>query len=238
MLASEVVRNSDPLMLQLRDQTRVAHAAAERSEYARAILGQRLTPAAYETQLAAYREIYAALERALATTPTVCVAEVWRPQMAKLSHLELDLHQLRRMWGLDDGGPHRANAAAIARSLTESVFAWLGHAPHALLGPLYVLEGSTLGARILRPHVLAALGLESQGANYFNACVEHGESNWKQFKTRMNGVALDADQRRQVVEAAKRTFESLTSLFDAISPLLAEKSSQPAAPRRVDRDLT
>lgn len=55
--------------------------------------------------------------------------------------------------------------------------------PSALAGTLYVVEGSTLGARVISRHVLKTLGLDAgYGARFFNAYGDAVHSRWETFQ--------------------------------------------------------
>jgi heme oxygenase len=77
------------------------------------------------------------------------------------------------------------------------------------LGCLYVLEGSTLGARVisrrLESHFM--LGPDS-GAAFFNAYGEAVGRRWSEFRSFVTGN-LSAEQAGETVKAAVETFESL-----------------------------
>ncbi len=71
-----------------------------------------------------------------------------------------------------------------------------------LLGSLYVLAGSTLGARMLhRLTVTRALPTPAGSAYLANA---GGSMNWQQFLTFLEGAAIDSEDR--MIEGALATF--------------------------------
>ena len=86
--------------------------------------------------------------------------------------------------------------------------------PEDLLGCLYVIEGATLGGRIITRQLHTQLGLtpESGGA-FFDGYGAQTGSNWKAFCTMLSNHAdLHADENRHaaIVAGANRTFETLT----------------------------
>jgi hypothetical protein len=93
--------------------------------------------------------------------------------------------------------------ASRGRNLSGLILALVG------LGCLYVLEGSTLGARVisrrLESHFM--LGPDS-GAAFFNAYGEAVGRRWSEFRSFVTGN-LSAEQAGETVKAAVETFESL-----------------------------
>jgi heme oxygenase len=95
------------------------------------------------------------------------------------------------------------------------------------LGCLYVLEGSTLGARIISRRIESHLGVrKDSGGSFFSAYGETAGRRWAEFHSFVTAhvSALQADE---IVTAAVRTFESLLAW---LSP--NENSAKcPQAPR-------
>lgn len=87
-----------------------------------------------------------------------------------------------------------------------------------LWGMLYVIEGSTLGAQVIKKNLESVLGLsEDSGASYFSGYgVENGKM-WQQFLK-----AMDNDSTREkpdvVVAAADQAFDLIDRSFQ-IAPI-------------------
>jgi heme oxygenase len=93
-----------------------------------------------------------------------------------------------------------------------------------VLGCLYVIEGATLGGRIITRHLQSRLGLtpESGGA-FFDGYGTQTGSRWKAFCTMLSDNAdLEADESRQaaIVAGANNTFETMTHWLFPIPPPL------------------
>lgn len=74
-------------------------------------------------------------------------------------------------------------------------------------GCLYVLEGSTLGARIISKRLAEHLNLrEGSGASFFNAYGESSGRRWLEFK-RFIATHAQAGQIEEVIAAARQTFQ-------------------------------
>lgn len=76
-----------------------------------------------------------------------------------------------------------------------------------VLGSMYVLEGATLGGRILLWQMRSRLGLNEAGCAFFSGYGEQTGAMWKQF-----GAILESSPphwRPEIVSTAVATFESL-----------------------------
>ena len=76
------------------------------------------------------------------------------------------------------------------------------------LGSLYVMEGSTLGGRVIERNVERCLGLNARhGCTYFAGYGARTGAMWRSFLTRLDQApAADAEQ---VADGATATFERL-----------------------------
>jgi heme oxygenase len=201
-----------PIMDRLRAETRDAHDATEAIPFSQAMLERTLPLEAYVGQLAAYRAVHQALDHALASSEDPSTKAVWRDDLAKAPLLDRDLTHFAHV---DLAGCDLALHAAerFAAAIDERA----ARDPIALLGYLYVLEGSTLGATVLRVHIAAAYGLQGEAglayySPYGNAVMPH----WKQFKERMNALLLSVDEQERILAAAREAFGFIGEILKAI----------------------
>ena len=81
-------------------------------------------------------------------------------------------------------------------------------------GALYVIEGSTLGARFISQS-LAQSGLHaSNGAAYFSGYGEETGTMWKTFVQFMNEVSSSEEEEQEVITTAEDVFSSLYKWLD------------------------
>jgi len=210
---------SPTVMDQLKARTRDAHMATEAIPFSAAMVERRLPRDRYVGQLAAYAVVHRSLDGHLAGSAHPALRAVWQPDLAKTPLLEADL----RFFASDVAAPSSSIGGAIAAG--ERVAARIDELaaaqPLALLGFLYVLEGSTLGATILREHIAASHGLTlADGAlglayysPYGNAVMPH----WKLFRERMNLAVPSAADQEIVVEAAREAFQRIGEILSALS---------------------
>ncbi|MBI1386074.1 MAG: hypothetical protein GC150_14305 [Rhizobiales bacterium] len=79
----------------------------------------------------------------------------------------------------------------------------------ALIGVLYVVEGSVLGGAVLEPNCRKFFSAEFAPESYWAWCRSHGPQRWKATVALLDRVALDDDGRLSAVTAACRTFSTL-----------------------------
>lgn len=83
------------------------------------------------------------------------------------------------------------------------------HGP-ALLGCAYVIEGATLGSRVLAARWAGPLGFApGRGASFLEAHGAHTGPRWSAFVAALEATALDAAQTAECVLAAEATFEAM-----------------------------
>ena len=196
------------IMPRLKAETRPEHTATERTELARAMLHGTMTVEQYRAQLAAYRVIHGALEQRLGSSADGRARAVWHPDQGKVAALDRDLAALGDT-GAVESRVHdvAANAAAWISSLEGS----------GLLGVIYVLEGSSLGAAILYPRLKEGLGLGEDALSYYRGYGMETMDRWRGFGARMNAAFAEADvESEAVLAAARRMFVVIRDLFDAI----------------------
>lgn len=165
-----------PILEQLRQQTRDCH---DRLEAQLDLLDVTLGKARYTALLVRFHALWQGLEPQLAS---LLNEAFWAPRR-RLPWLDADLAAL----GLAPPAAVRAPA--------------LGDEASAL-GALYVVEGSTLGGRVILRH-LDRLGL--QPARYFSGYGEATGAMWKGFVTRLE--AAPAAAAPAIVAGASLTFD-------------------------------
>ena len=177
----------------LKTDTRAAHADAEASPSMRALMAPDVSPAAYREHLAGVARFVVPLERRLAAAGLDAVVPDLDARLVKAAWLRQDLDALGDAAALPgaDGGEPLGTAEA--------------------LGALYVVEGSTLGGRLIERHLARALGVTPEtGARYYHAYGEARGARWPAFRVALDafGAARPADAGAVVAgaDAAFRAF--------------------------------
>ncbi|MFD4522352.1 biliverdin-producing heme oxygenase [Streptomyces sp. NPDC058470] len=87
--------------------------------------------------------------------------------------------------------------------------------PRELLGFLYVMEGSTLGALMLRQFVTAAYRLHTtEGVAYYSS---GDRDRWACFTARMNEAHSRPEDQERVIAAAQRAYHHIAVISQALS---------------------
>ena len=207
------------IMPRLKSETREEHTATERTELARAMLHGTMSRAEYKAQLLAYRSIHEAIDRGLARSS---VASAIAGESSKAGRLAADLDAL--------AGLAYVRGPSVEEATRSLVLLIDGADAAALLGIVYVMEGSSLGAAILYPRIEAALELPPEAMSYYRGDGSVTLDRWKAFGARMNvGLALPEQQARALA-AARLTFAHIRRLFEAIRPAVDDVPDRAAAP--------
>lgn len=85
----------------------------------------------------------------------------------------------------------------------------------AAFGCLYVMEGSTLGAKVISKVIQEALGItEVNGGSYFRGYGPQTGEYWKNFCSVLQHYAETEGDAEQIIETANQTFISLKQWLD------------------------
>lgn len=194
------------------------HTRLQSAPFFAALAACQLPLESYVGQLRALSAIHGVIERALANCSDERITAVWDSGRRKLHLLQADLRYFepRTVADIKEAMEAALNTADELRlqSLED---------PLALLGWLYVLEGSTLGAAVVRPMTARAFLLTGDGGlAYLHSYGDAVHERWAEYKQRMNALHLSDEEREQVVQAACQLFAKLEMIFCALYPFLPE----------------
>lgn len=199
--------NTDPAgtMLTLREGTASHHRRAEQHEFQQQFVRGTLPRPLYVRWLGQMLHIHAALEAQLErlVIENPGLATVFDDSRRKVAPLEKDLAFL--------GATSDQPALPAARAMVAWIDTLAGSQPLALLGVLYVLEGSTNGSKFIARKVRPAYELpgSGEGSAYLDPYGNEQPVRWQEFKAAMDGLRLPHDQVGPIVLAAQRTFDSI-----------------------------
>ena len=209
------------LMEELKAATFPAHARLQTAPFFPALAACQLPLESYVGQLRALAAIHGVLEPSLAGCADARVASVWQADMRKVPQLQQDLRYFE------------PRAVADLREAAEATLKTVEHLrlhsleqPLALLGWLYVLEGSTLGAQVLRSiYARAFLLTGEEGLAYLHPYGKAVHIRWAEYQQRMNALRLSAEERAQIIAAANEFFARLEAVFLALYPFTPESKT-------------
>lgn len=185
---SETGWQSGAMLAHLRAATRPAH---DTLESALGLLDERLDLQAYTAMIGRFYGFW----------------HGWEPQVAALLQDEAFLAPRRRL--------HLLVADLAALGVSPHTVAALPLCPHPMLrdaveafGSLYVMEGSTLGGKVIQRNAGRRLGLDDRsGCTYFAGYGTQTGAMWRMFLAKLDQVPA-ADAERTAI-GALATFERL-----------------------------
>jgi heme oxygenase len=199
------------LAARLKVATAAAHQQAERHAFQRSLASGRVPAPRYTMWLSQMFAVHSALEplllRVAGARPEFTDEPM--PLIPKARLIAADLVAL----GVRDP----AEAVPCVRAFCERLHAWADAAPLRLVGPFYVLEGSTNGGRFLAPRVRAALRLpDSEGTTYLDPYGTSQAEQWTACRFWLDRLTVTADAADAVVAAALETFALTEAIGDVI----------------------
>lgn len=192
------------LMQRLKATTMEAHKITEGHPLALRLRMGTAAPHEVMALHALYLQLYRALAQRCATTTDPLLTSVWHPTMVRGPELEADLVAIATRFPDDDLLVQVALATAHVPSALPSNDV-------ALIGALYVLEGSRLGGAFLAPRI--AEGLGGLELSYYVGRGSETMKYFREFGARVNAaVERDADCNA-VIDGANQMFEHMATLF-------------------------
>jgi heme oxygenase len=213
------------LMTRLREETRSEHTRLEQVDFSRRLMSDSLSLPEYLHYLQAFKVIHAGLE-GLWTTFDPRVRATWERSRHKSASIAADLAHFEA-----DLLPEWPCQRGAADGLVVRVCERARERPVAMLGALYVLEGSTLGGQILGPKVVRMFGLGTgPGADYLKGYGKSTGIRWREFKEAMNALRLSQSEEDAIVSTAAETFNGIREILTSLSSGQPPGATGPAAP--------
>ena len=187
------------LSARLKADTQLQHEQAEAHPAMRALVSPALTREAYRRHVLALLRFHAGLEPALAACPGL---GRWVP----------DLSGRGKVAGLrDDARALGVAPIVVERTLGDAQPVELAETADGL-GALYVVEGATLGGRLLARRLSESLGLDAaSGAAHFHSYGDRRGEMWRRLRAALDAFgAAHPDRASQAVGAARATFSAFT----------------------------
>lgn len=201
----------------LREETRADHARAEKHPLMAVMVSGRVDRAMYARYLGQMLHVHATLEAALRTNcprhPALAV--VVREHHFREAALRADLTTLGEH--LERHPPVPATGLFCGR-----IDGLASDEPPALLGTLYVLEGSANGGRFIAPAVQRALGLPGRapagsGTEYLDPHGDRQRDHWSSFKASLDVLTLSPAERDLIVAVTSDAFRGVHDIFEDLT---------------------
>lgn len=196
------------LMQALKTETRALHEHVERNPRMAQLMTPTLTRKAYQDVLERMLGLHEPLEAHLAAHASDLPEGLNLVARRKTNWLITDLKAL----GYSDD-----RVAALPRW-----GGWLPSSAAEMLGCLYVLEGSTLGGKIISKQIRRTLGISSNsGLRFFTSYGDDLGPMWKAFGNVVNAYGHHAESKAAVIKGASATFEAMDVWLLASKPVPA-----------------
>lgn len=195
-----------------------AHVAVEQTAFARGMTQGTLTRAAYCDGLRQLLALHESLEAALAAADSPLVASVYdADRMTRASIAARDLDALGHPADVAD--PVAPAIAELAGRFAE----WVAR-PAALIGALYVLEGSKMGSMILAKSLGRCLDVNrgEVGLDYHLDGVAGRGADWKRFRAAVAELPLSEAGQADAVAGATQTMDALVATYAAVPARAAQ----------------
>ena len=195
-------------MLTLRESTAEHHRRAEQHPFQQQMVRGTLPRALYVRWIGQMLQMHAALEahldRLVIRHPQF--TSVFNDERRKVSALRADL---AFFGAAADHAPLPA-----AREFLDEMDRLAAHQPLALLGILYVLEGSTNGSKFIARRVRPAYELPAtgEGSAYLDPYGDLQPVRWQEWKAAMDALGLPAADVESLTLAAQQTFDAVRQL--------------------------
>lgn len=205
-------RTKTGLAAELKAATATQHTQAEHHPVQQAAVRGQATPLQYARVAAQLAVLHEALEPALtraaardARIPTVFTAHCRRAPAFAEDLAELDPHGLARM------------PTAPALEAADWIHSLERDQPIALLGVLYVVEGSTNGGQHISRILRKAWGWPAgHGLRSLDPHGTNTHPKWLEFRAALDALQLAPAERQSIVTAAGDTFTRITAMMDAL----------------------
>ena len=200
------------LSSRLREAVRERHERIEKLPFFAALSARTLPAERYVDQLRAMAIFEATLDRAVRTADHPAVAAARDASPSRLEALLADLASFDRRGPLpDDPAP-----ASPALALSRAILLLSADRPAALLGPLYVSRGMTLGNLVHREDARACAG--GGGVSWYES--HGGETGplFRRFCAALDALPLAEDDVAAAVDAAAACVEALERVHAALDP--------------------
>lgn len=194
MNESVVSREKQEMFIKnLRGQTSESHVKLEENQYSKAILDPAVTLSDYQLYIA---KLYG-VTKGCETDIFPAIISVL-PDVGDRFKSQMILDDLLKTGFSED----QADSLPVYKfNITSTADA---------LGAMYVLEGSTLGGKILYKNINQALGLnEETGASYFYGYGQQTGFLWKNFITTLANYAVEENCEQEIILSAVSTFNMI-----------------------------
>lgn len=189
---------AENILSKLRYHTGTLHAELEKTPLSKALLDENVSIENYVAYLQKMRGVVDFYENKVFPVLAETLPDLSERQ--KLSLIDADLSNLL---------PDTSEPLLFKhpKALSPQV-------PYAL-GCMYVIEGSTLGGKVIQKHISKTLGIEpGKGASFFDGYGNETGHFWKSFLATLQTYSSEHDADPSIIAGAADTFRSIKKHFE------------------------
>ncbi|MEK6702746.1 MAG: biliverdin-producing heme oxygenase [Planctomycetota bacterium] len=201
----------------LKEQTKAAHAMAERHPIQSRMVKGESSREQYTAYLGQLLPVWKAIDAGLwvkaASDPRV--ASMVKPYHANAGRVAADLAFLGAKPG--DVLPATQGFVDMVKSASNGV---------GIVGAWYVLEGSTNGGRYIAKALSRGLGITGpEGLTSFDPHGEQQRERWQAWRASLDAQTWTEAERAEIVNAATGTFEAIYELMEGMDAAAASSAT-------------
>jgi heme oxygenase (biliverdin-producing, ferredoxin) len=200
------------VMIAVRTAISESHQQIEMTPFSKGMMDGSISRSDYANGLVQLWYIHGELERLVQEDDSV--ATYFTSEMIRTRTISRDLEAL----GFDID---RFNTMPETIAITNQFCNWAVQKPFALLGCIYILEGSRMGSLVIAKPLSKTLGLkagDNSGIEYHTEGAMQTPSRMRAFKEKIDQAGLDSDRVENLMEGAVRFMELLNTLYAALLP--------------------
>ncbi|MFN7873887.1 MAG: biliverdin-producing heme oxygenase [Pirellula sp.] len=200
----------------VREAISESHYQIEQTPFSKGMMNGSITRRDYSRGLVQLWHIHYEIERLIHSTKSV--SDYFTPEMVRTSSISRDLSAFG--FGINSFPPMKETLAIISQ-----IRDWAIEKPFALLGCVYILEGSRMGSLVIAKPLSKTLGLaqgQTAGIEYHLEGAAQTPARIRAFKEKVDQSSLAVKETENLTEGAVRFMELLNDLY---AQLLTDDSS-------------
>ena len=212
--------NPTHLMHRLKQKTQPLHAKLEKLPFITALSNGTLPLASYVNQLRAFATAFGTLEHETSTILEPSVRTVFGAGESRFSHLLRDLSCFGDKMIPEFIKVKRHTEAMAARIRLLGV-----EDPLALMGYVYVLQGTVLGNRVHLPDITRSFNIDcSNGAAFYAGYGSRTDEYWEIFSSLIHSFDSGEEVTERILAMALEAFAFMEDIHIALYPVPASDS--------------
>lgn len=189
---------ADLFMQELRTATDPMHKALENNRISKILMSPEITLTDYAFYLNCMGEVIKSFDEKILPAVSTVITDAEQRRKYHAIHADLEFLYAK------GAEKRQANKFSGFRGNTSLAYA---------LGYAYVIEGSTLGGRVILKQVAPALQLEEEGTRFFAGYGAETGSFWKNFMMNFGMYVLRNNQQQEAIQGAIDGFTDIGRHF-------------------------